>query len=178
MGRHRQCMWLEFVKNYHFSIQYHPGKVDVMADTFSRQPYASLSALFTTELDALKIINELSDDSVAYVIVTPAIIHKFSIHLGGDKMYQDIKRQFWWADMKRDIAIFVSKCSTYQMVKIGHQKPRVLCSHFLKQSGNERAFLSTLSRDCQLYTEKLTKLYIAKIVKLHGIPLFIILDRD
>ena len=29
---------------------------------------------------------------------------KYTIHLGNTKMYQDLKRQFWWSGMKRDIA--------------------------------------------------------------------------
>ena len=30
-----------------------------------------------------------------------------SIHLGATKMYQDLKRLFWWPGMKKDIAEFV-----------------------------------------------------------------------
>ena len=35
---------------------------------------------------------------------------KYTIHLGNNKMYQDLKRQFWWHGMKRDIAQFVANC--------------------------------------------------------------------
>ena len=45
----RQRRWLEFVKDYHFSIQYHLGKANVVEDALSRRPVGSLSALFTTE---------------------------------------------------------------------------------------------------------------------------------
>nr|GEU32854.1 hypothetical protein [Tanacetum cinerariifolium] len=37
---------------------------------------------------------------------------KYSIHSGFDKMYQDMKRQYWWPNMKADIANYVSKCFT------------------------------------------------------------------
>ena len=39
---------------------------------------------------------------------------KLSIHPGGNKMYQNVKRHFWWPGMKRDITEYVSKCLTCQ----------------------------------------------------------------
>ena len=41
-------------------------------------------------------------------------------------MYQDLKRNFWWEGMKRDVADYVSKCFTCQQVKEDHQKPSEL----------------------------------------------------
>ncbi|GKC80471.1 putative reverse transcriptase domain-containing protein [Tanacetum coccineum] len=37
---------------------------------------------------------------------------KYSIHPGSDKMYQDVKKLYWWPNMKVDIATYVSKCLT------------------------------------------------------------------
>ncbi|GKA80970.1 putative reverse transcriptase domain-containing protein [Tanacetum coccineum] len=48
---------------------------------------------------------------------------KYSIHPGSDKMYQDLKKLYWWPNMKAEIAIYVSKCLTCAKVKIDHQKP-------------------------------------------------------
>jgi hypothetical protein len=36
----------------------------------------------------------------------------YSIHLGSTKMYKDLKTRYWWYDMKRDIAEYVSLCDT------------------------------------------------------------------
>nr|GEZ67914.1 putative reverse transcriptase domain-containing protein [Tanacetum cinerariifolium] len=47
---------------------------------------------------------------------------KYSIHLGSNKMYQDIKKLYWWPSMKADIATYVSKCLTYAKVKAEHQR--------------------------------------------------------
>nr|GEV07127.1 retrovirus-related Pol polyprotein from transposon TNT 1-94 [Tanacetum cinerariifolium] len=37
---------------------------------------------------------------------------KYAIHLGSDKMYQDMKRLYWWPNMKANIATYVNKCLT------------------------------------------------------------------
>jgi len=41
----------------------------------------------------------------------------YSIHLGGTKMYEDLKDWYWWYDMKRDIGEYVALCDTCQRVK-------------------------------------------------------------
>ncbi|XP_073019601.1 uncharacterized protein [Primulina eburnea] len=47
---------------------------------------------------------------------------RISIHPGGSKMYQEIKKHFWWKGMKRDIADFISQCLSCQMIKAEHQR--------------------------------------------------------
>jgi hypothetical protein len=45
----------------------------------------------------------------------------YSIHPGGNKMYQDHKATYWWYGTKRDIAEYVAHCDTYLKVKAEHQ---------------------------------------------------------
>jgi len=39
---------------------------------------------------------------------------KYTIHPGNTKMYQDLKKKFWWRGMKRDIAEYVAQCHVCQ----------------------------------------------------------------
>ncbi|GJY17157.1 putative reverse transcriptase domain-containing protein [Tanacetum coccineum] len=48
---------------------------------------------------------------------------KYSIHPGSEKMYQDMKKLYWWPNMKANIATYVSKCLTCAKVKAEHQRP-------------------------------------------------------
>nr|GEU88154.1 hypothetical protein [Tanacetum cinerariifolium] len=48
---------------------------------------------------------------------------KYSIHPGFDKMYQDLKKLYWWPNMKAIIIEYVGKCLTCSRVKAECQKP-------------------------------------------------------
>ncbi|GKD01649.1 putative reverse transcriptase domain-containing protein [Tanacetum coccineum] len=48
---------------------------------------------------------------------------KYSIHPGSEKMYQDMKKLYWWPNMKANIATYFSKCLTCAKVKAEHQRP-------------------------------------------------------
>ncbi|GKB55092.1 putative reverse transcriptase domain-containing protein [Tanacetum coccineum] len=57
------------------------------------------------------------------VIMYESYKSKYSIHPGSDKMYQDMKKLYWWPNMKANIATYVSKCLTCAKVKVEHQRP-------------------------------------------------------
>ncbi|GKE87681.1 putative reverse transcriptase domain-containing protein, partial [Tanacetum coccineum] len=54
---------------------------------------------------------------------------KYLIHPGSEKRYQDLKKLYWWPNMKADIATYASKCLTCSKVKAEHQKPSDLSSY-------------------------------------------------
>jgi hypothetical protein len=45
-------------------------------------------------------------------IMDEAHCSRYSIHPGTNKMYQDLKKNFWWTRIKREIAKYVSECDT------------------------------------------------------------------
>nr|GEX62680.1 reverse transcriptase domain-containing protein [Tanacetum cinerariifolium] len=131
---------------------------------------------------------------------------KYSIHPGSDKMYQDLKKLYWWPNMKHDIATFVSKCLTSAKVKAEHQKPPGLLQQLeipeWKWEKITMDFVSGLLRTPSGYDsiwvivdrltksahfllmkkidsiKKLAQLYLKEIVCRHGVPVLIISDRD
>jgi hypothetical protein len=48
------------------------------------------------------------DPEIKKIILDEAHMSKFSIHPGSTKMYQDLKQNFWWSNMKVDIAKYVA----------------------------------------------------------------------
>ena len=48
---------------------------------------------------------------------------KCFMHPGSTKMYHNLRSRFWWNNMKREVAAFMSRCMTCQLVKVEHQKP-------------------------------------------------------
>nr|GEX47880.1 putative reverse transcriptase domain-containing protein [Tanacetum cinerariifolium] len=57
------------------------------------------------------------------LILNEAHATRYFVHPGADKMYYDLRGLYWWPEMKKDIAMYVSKCLTYFKVKAEHQKP-------------------------------------------------------
>jgi len=56
-------------------------------------------------------------------IMSKAYSTPYTAHPGSIKMYQDLRRNFWWNGMKRDIVEFVQKNQVCQQVKEKHMKP-------------------------------------------------------
>ena len=65
----------------------------------------------------------LAKRSLRKNILEEAHKSNFAIHPGMTKMYDDLKKMFWWPRMKADVAEMVGKCLVCHKVKIEHQKP-------------------------------------------------------
>ncbi|WMV07831.1 hypothetical protein MTR67_001216 [Solanum verrucosum] len=122
-------------------------------------------------------------DELRQKILPEAHNSRYSIHPGATKMYRDLREVYWWNGMKRDIADFVAKFPNCQQVKVEHQRPGGLpCTRrqhdsiwvIVDRVTKSYRFLAVKTIDS---AEDYAKLYINKIVRLHGVPLSIISDR-
>nr|GFA96254.1 putative reverse transcriptase domain-containing protein [Tanacetum cinerariifolium] len=101
---------------------------------------------------------------------------KYSIHPGSDKMYQDMKKLYWWPNMKADIATTFDNITMDFFTKLpkspqGYNTIWVIIDRLTKS-----AIFSPMRETDPL--EKLAKLYLKEVVARHGIPVLIICDRD
>ncbi|GJS80219.1 putative reverse transcriptase domain-containing protein [Tanacetum coccineum] len=131
---------------------------------------------------------------------------KYSIHPGSEKMYQDMKKLYWWPNMKADIATYVSKCLTCARVKAEHQRPsgllvqpeipkwkwdNIMMDFITKLPKSSQGFdtiwviVDRLTKSAHFLPirendplDKLARLYLNRIVARHGIPVSIICDHD
>ncbi|GJX61271.1 putative reverse transcriptase domain-containing protein [Tanacetum coccineum] len=131
---------------------------------------------------------------------------KYSIHLGSNKMYQDLKKLYWWPNMKVEITTYVSKCLTCAKVKAECQKPSSLLVQPVipvwKWENITMDFVTKLPKTSSSHDEiwvivdrliksahflpiketdsmeKFTRQYLKEVVSRHGVPVSIISDRD
>ncbi|GJY61762.1 putative reverse transcriptase domain-containing protein, partial [Tanacetum coccineum] len=61
--------------------------------------------------------------NVRTLIMDKAYKSKYFVHPGANKMHYDLKDRYWCSEMKKDIAVCVSRCLTCLKVKAGHQRP-------------------------------------------------------
>jgi len=128
-----------------------------------------------------------------------------SIHPGSTKIYLDLKERYWWYGLKRDVAEYVDFCDTCQRMKAEHQRPIGLLQAIQipewkwEEVGID--FITGLPRTQRGYDSiwvivdqltkvahfvpvktnyngaRLAKLYMERIVCLHGVPKKVVSDR-
>jgi hypothetical protein len=138
-------------------------------------------------------------------IMDEAHCSRCSIHPGTNKMYQDLKKNFWWTRMKQEIAKYVSECDTYWRIKADHLRPtrnlqplsipewkwENICMDFImglprtsRGYNSIRVIVDRLTKSAHFIHVATTyrvgqyaELYISHIVRYHGIPKTIVSDR-
>ena len=140
------------------------------------------------------------------MIMEEAHCSAFAMHPGSTKMYRTIRENYWWSGMKRDIADFVSRCLVCQQVKAEHRRPpgtlqplpipewkwEHITMDFVVGLPRARAgfdaiwvIVDRLTKSAHFLPvrikfslDRLAELYINEIVRLHGVPVSIMSDRD
>ncbi|GKV43664.1 hypothetical protein SLEP1_g50928 [Rubroshorea leprosula] len=146
------------------------------------------------------------DEGLRTELLQEAHKSNYTIHPGSTKMYHDLKETFWWKSMKKDVAKYVSKCLTCQVVKVEHRKPggqlqplpipewkwEAISMDFIVGLPKTRrqfdaiwVIVDRLTKSAHFLAikqkdplDKLAKLYVQEIVKLHGVPVSIVSDKD
>ena len=49
-------------------------------------------------------------DGLCELVLEEAHSFRYSIHPGVAKMYQDLRKHYWWRRMKKDIVEYVARC--------------------------------------------------------------------
>jgi hypothetical protein len=62
------------------------------------------------------------DLEIKKIILDETHRSKLSIHPGSTKMYQYLKQNFWWSNMKVDVAKYAAECDTCHRMKASHLK--------------------------------------------------------
>ncbi|GJS96816.1 putative reverse transcriptase domain-containing protein [Tanacetum coccineum] len=143
----RQRRWIEPLSDYDCVIRYHLRKVNVVTDALSMK---DKELIRKGNIGAEGFLGEGEPFEVR----------------SNDKIYHDLKKLYWWPNIKADIATYVNKCLTCAKVKAEHQKP----SGLLQQP--------EISVWRKFKMERLTRLYLKEIVCRHGVPMSIISDLD
>jgi hypothetical protein len=145
------------------------------------------------------------DSETKKTIFDEAHMSKFSIHFGSTEMYQYLKQNFWWSNMKVDIAKYVAECDTCHRMKASHLTSagvlQSLSIPMWKWDDISMDFIVRLPLTARkkdsiwVIVDRITKtahfiavhttysvqqyaeLYMDQIVRLHGIPKTIISDR-
>ncbi|GJX06777.1 putative reverse transcriptase domain-containing protein [Tanacetum coccineum] len=207
----RQCHWLELLADYDCEIRYHPGKLKLLKEeNIKAENLRGMDKSFKIHPDGTRCIKNRSwlplFGNLRDLIMHESHKSKYSIHQGSDKMYQDLKKLYWWPNIKAIIAEYVGKCLTYSRVKAECQKPsdllvqpeipmwkweRITMDFITKlpktSNGHDTIWVivDRLTKSAHFIPtqetdsmETVTRLYIKEIVARHGVPISIISDCD
>ncbi|GJW18534.1 putative reverse transcriptase domain-containing protein [Tanacetum coccineum] len=109
---------------------------------------------------------------------------KYSIYLGSDKMYQDLKKLYWWLNIKQKLPLMLAKIPQWKWENITMdfvtKLPKTVAGQdtiwVIVDRLTKSAHFLPMREDDTL--EKLTRQYLKEVVSRHRVSVLIISDRD
>ena len=75
----RQRRWLELLKDYDYSILYHHGKANVVADVLSKKSASSLAHISIEKRPIIKELHDLIDQGLQWKVTKKCLIAQFRV---------------------------------------------------------------------------------------------------
>ena len=87
----RQRRWMEFLEDYDFTLHYHPGKANVVADALNRKSRGALASIASREWRMLETVgqfrlqyNEHAQGMLGSLVATPSLLSRVIESQGQD----------------------------------------------------------------------------------------------
>ena len=87
----RQHRWMEFLEDYDFTLHYHPGKANMVADALSRKSRGALASIDSQEWQMLKTVgqfglqySEQAQGTLGRLVATPSLLSRVIESQGQD----------------------------------------------------------------------------------------------
>ena len=87
----RQSRWMEFLEDYEFTLHYHPGKANVVADALNRKSRGALASIASREWQILETVgqfrlcySEQAQGMLGSLVATPSLLIKVIESQGQD----------------------------------------------------------------------------------------------
>ena len=79
----RQHRWVEFLEDYDFTLHYHPGKANVVADALSLKSRGALTSIASREWRMLEIVGQFgiqyskqAHGTLGSLVATPSLLSR------------------------------------------------------------------------------------------------------
>ena len=96
----RQRRWIEFLEDYDFTLHYHPGKANVVADALNRKSRGALDSIASREWRMFETVgqfglqyNEQEQGTLGSLVATPSLLSRVIESQGQDAEIVSIRNR-------------------------------------------------------------------------------------
>ena len=79
----RQRKWMEYLEDYDFTLHYHPGKANVVADALSRKSWGVFSSVTSRKWQMLEVVGQFG----LHYRGQAQVVGQFGLHYRGQADY-------------------------------------------------------------------------------------------